>query len=149
MTRVPFASTMSGWTRAELEKVDAADELEIMSRRSDGSLRNPVTIWVARAGDDLYVRPVKGREGKWFRSTQVSHEGRIEAGGVKKDVTFEDADPQSSDAIDRAYRQKYRRYAASIVTSVLTPQARAGTLRLIPRESTTAKASRPASSRKR
>jgi hypothetical protein len=37
------------------------------------------------------------------------------------------------DEIDAAYRTKYRRYAASIVGSVLTPEARAATLKLVPR----------------
>jgi hypothetical protein len=38
-----------------------------------------------------------------------------------------------SDEIDAAYRAKYRRYAASIVNSVLTPEARAATLKITPR----------------
>ena len=49
---------MAGWTNEELEKIAAADELELASTRSDGSLRKPVTIWVVRYGDDLYVRSV-------------------------------------------------------------------------------------------
>jgi hypothetical protein len=39
------------------------------------------------------VRSVNGRTAAWFRGTQVRHEGRIEAGGVAKDVKFVDADP--------------------------------------------------------
>jgi len=38
-----------------------------------------------------------------------------------------------NDAIDTAYRTKYRHYAANIVNSDLTPQARAATLKLVPR----------------
>jgi len=114
-------------------KIGRTDELEIQSRRRDGTLRTPVTIWVARVGDDLFVRSVNGRESGWFRGTQERHEGRIKAGGVEKDVTFEDADPSVNEDVDRAYREKYRRYAASIVKTVLTPQARAATLRLVPR----------------
>src|ERR671929_104609 len=48
----------------------------------------PVTIWVVRVGDDLYVRSWHGRGGAWFRGTQGRHEGRIPAGGVEQDVTF-------------------------------------------------------------
>jgi hypothetical protein len=111
------------------------EELEIASRRGDGSLRHPVTIWVVRVGDDLYVRAVRGRESAWFRGTQAYHEGRIVAGGLEKDVTFADVadDADLNLQIDAAYRSKYRRYAASIVDSTLTPQARAATLRLAPR----------------
>lgn len=47
---------MTAWASDELDRVAAADELELATRRSDGTLRKPVTIWVVRHGDDLYVR---------------------------------------------------------------------------------------------
>jgi hypothetical protein len=124
---------MTGWTSDELTKIEAADELEIGSIRRDDRLRDLVTIWVVRLGDDLYVRSVNGRTGAWFRGTQVRHEGQIRAGGVEKDVTFVDTDDGINDQIDDAYRSKYRRYAPSIVGSVLTPQARSATIKLVPR----------------
>ena len=37
-----------------------------------------------------------------------------------------------NDQIDAAYREKYRRYADSIVNGVLTPAARASTIELVP-----------------
>lgn len=126
---------MATWSHDELNMIVAADELEFASLRSDGTLRKPVTIWVVRVGDDLYVRSVNGRTAAWYRGTQVRHEGQIRAGGVEKDVTFEDvgADAGLEAQIDTAYRAKYRRYAANIVNSVLTQQARAATLKLMPR----------------
>jgi hypothetical protein len=103
------------------------------SLRRDDSLRNPVTIWVVRHGDDLYVRSGNGRTAAWFRGTRHRHEGHIRVGGVSKDVTFADAGHDIDDQIDAAYRTKYRRYAASIVSHIVSPQARAATLRLVPR----------------
>ena len=50
-------------------------------------------------------------------------------------MNFADADRTVSDEIDRAYRTKYRRYSVNIVNSVLTPQARSATLRVVPRDS--------------
>ncbi len=123
---------MAGWTSDELDRIGTADELQIASLRRDGTLRNPVTIWVVRVGDDLYVRSVNGRAGAWFRGAQVRHEGHIRAGGVDRDVTFVDADPALNDQLDAAYRAKYRRYAANIVGSIVTPQAREATIRLVP-----------------
>ena len=125
---------MTTWTSDELTKIGTAEELEIASRRRDGTLRNPVTIWVVRLGDDLYVRAVNGRNSPWFRGTQVRHEGHIQAGGVDKDVTFVDADPDLNDQIDAAYRTKYRRYAASIISSTVSPEARSATIKLAPRQ---------------
>src|SRR5438552_9481504 len=89
---------------------------------------------VARVGYELYVQSVKGSAVAWFRAAVDSHEGRVKTGGVQRDVTFVEANDPPNDEIDRAYRAKYGRYAASIVNTVLTPQARAATLRLVPLE---------------
>jgi hypothetical protein len=126
---------MATWTNEELNKVGNAEELEIASLRGDGTLRNSRTIWVVRVGDDLYVRSVNGRGSDWFRGVQTRHEGRIQAGGVDKDVTFEevDADQDINQQIDAAYRAKYRRYADSIISSTVTPKARSATIKLVPR----------------
>jgi len=126
---------MTGWTSDELTKVGTAEELEIASLRADGTLRKSRTIWVVRAGDDLYVRSVYGRGSDWFHGVETRHEGHIQAGGVDKDVTFvEVTDSALNDQIDAAYRAKYRRYAASIVESCTAEQARAATLELVPRQ---------------
>jgi hypothetical protein len=121
------------WTSDELARIGSAEELQIAPRRRDGSLAPERTIWVVRHGDDLYVRSVNGRTSAWFRGTQANHEGHIQAGGVSKDVTLADPGDDIGDDLDGAYRDKYRRYAASIVDSIISPQARAATLRLVPR----------------
>ena len=124
---------MTTWTSDELNKIGKAEELEIASLRRDGTLRKPTTIWVVRVGDGLYVRPVNGRTSAWFRGTQTRHEGRIQAGGVEKDVTFlEETDPETNEQIDAAYRTKYRRYAANIINTVVSPEAQSATIKLVP-----------------
>ena len=116
----------------ELSKIGAADELELASARRDGTLRNPVTIWVVRHGDDLYVRSVNGRGSSWFRGVEARHEGRIRAGGVDKDVLFVETQDVNDD-VDAEYRTKYSRYASSHTDAVTSPEARAATLKLLPR----------------
>jgi hypothetical protein len=124
---------MATWTSDELTKIGTAEELEIASLRRDGTLRKPVTIWVVRIGDDLYVRSYKGHGGAWFRAAQVRHEGHIRAGGVAKDVTFvEEAGPDLNDQIDAAYLTKYRRYP-QYVAPMVTAEVRSTTLKLVPR----------------
>ncbi|MFD9029551.1 DUF2255 family protein [Streptomyces sp. NPDC059567] len=123
---------MTEWTDAELERIGAAEEIDLESERGDGTLRAPVTMWMVRDGDGIFVRSVKGREGPWFRGAQTRHQGRVRAGGITKDVTFRDADPAVYDRVDAAYREKYGRYTG-IVDTVLTPQSRAATLQLVPR----------------
>ena len=128
---------MTVWTRDELEKIGTAEEVQIAPFGRDGSPRKPVTVWIARHGDDLYVRSVRGRSGLWFQGTQERHEGRIRAGRIQQDVTFVDADNEINDQVDSAYRDKYRRYAGSILNSVLTPEARSTTIKLVPRPART------------
>jgi hypothetical protein len=128
---------MTSWTDDELAKIAAAEEVQTASLGRDGKLRKAVTVWLVRHGDDLYVRSVRGRSGQWFRGTQDTGEGRLRAGAVQQDVTFVDADHDIDDEVDAAYRAKYRRYAGSILNSVLTPEARASTLKLVPRLAST------------
>jgi hypothetical protein len=124
---------MATWTSDELNKIGNAEELQIASLRQDGTLRNPVTIWVVRVGEDLYVRSVNGRGSAWFRGVQSRHEGQIRAGGVVKDVSFvEEPDPAINVQIDAAYATKYRRYAASIISHINGSEARAATIKLVP-----------------
>jgi hypothetical protein len=130
------ADGKTAWTDNELRKIQTADELQLSSRRSDGTYRRPVTMWVVRVDDDLYVRAVKGRTGPWFRGTQTRRAGRIQSGGVEREVAFVDeTDAGLMERIDAAYREKYRRYPKEYVDACLTPAARAATIRLVPHPS--------------
>jgi hypothetical protein len=124
---------MTEWTSDQLDKVGKAEEVQIASVRPDDTLGKPVTVWVVRHGDDLYVRSVRGRSAHWFLGTRERHEGRIRAGGVQQDVTFMDADQDIDDEVDAAYRAKYRSYTGSVLNSVLTPEARSTTIKIVPR----------------
>jgi hypothetical protein len=123
---------MATWTADEFSKIAAAEELDLASVRRDGTVRNPVTIWVVPHGEDLYVRSVNGRTSSWFRGAQSRHEARIQAGGVRKDVLLVETD-DVNDELDAAYRTKYGRYAASLIDPMTSPEARAATLKLDPR----------------
>jgi hypothetical protein len=124
---------MTAWTNDELEAIGAADELQIAPRRGDGTLHKPVTIWVVRVGDDLYVRSWRGRTSAWFRGAQARQAGRISAGDVEKDVALvEETEPARNEQIDAAYRAKYGVSGADYVDDMLAPAARATTLKLVP-----------------
>jgi hypothetical protein len=128
---------MTTWTDQELSRIGEAQELQLASARSDGSLRPYVTMWVVRAGDDLYVRSAYGPTNPWYRRARASGVGRIRAGGVEHDVTFAEAEAGAGAgehaAIDTAYHTKYDRYGPTIVDTIVGPQAQAVTIRLVPR----------------
>jgi hypothetical protein len=125
---------MATWTDDELRRVGGATELELASARTDGTLRPPVTMWVVRVGDDLYVRSAYGSDNPWYRRAKASGRGRVRAGGVERDVTFANAASGAHAAIDGAYHAKYDRYGPRIVGSVVGPDAEAVTIRLVPRD---------------
>ena len=124
---------MSVWTQDELTRISKADELQITSRRRDGSLRPFVTIWVVRSGDELYVRSAYGHENGWFQRALSSGEGRIRAGGVERDAAFEEPGAAVDAELHAAYHAKYDRYGPSIVGTVVSAEAARSTLRLVPR----------------
>jgi len=124
---------MSRWASDELGRVGEVEELQNAVSRRDGTLRKPVTIWVVRVGDDLYIRSYRGPDGSWYRAALKSHKGQIRAGGVQKDVTLvEETDPEINERIDAAYRSKYGRYP-QYVAPLVNNEGRATTLKLVPR----------------
>ena len=125
--------TPVGWTSDELARIGEADELTVSPLRADGRPGRAVPIWVVRVGDELYVRSWRGDAGAWYRAAKARRGGRISSGGVERDVEFSDAEDAVNDAVDAAYRDKYARYP-SYVEPMVTAQARATTLQLVPRE---------------
>jgi len=120
------------WTPQDLRSVGASEELQLASRRPDGSLRPFVTMWVVRAGDELYIRSAYGPSNPWYRRATASGAGRIRAGGIERDVSFAQAAPEAQAGIDAAYHAKYDRYGPRIVGSVTGPDAHRVTVRLVP-----------------
>lgn len=123
---------MSEWSAEQLDRIARAEELQIASRRSDGTLRPVVTIWVVRVGDALYVRSAYGATNPWFRRALASGTGRISAGGIEQDVTFADTASDAHPHIDAAYHAKYDRYGPQIVGTVVGPGVVETTIRLVP-----------------
>ena len=79
---------VSTWSQEDLGLLGGAGEVEVSSVRRDGSLSRARTVWIVRVGDELYLRSVNGPDAAWYRSTRSRHQGRIEARGVARDVTW-------------------------------------------------------------
>lgn len=124
---------MAAWTEQQLAEIDRTDEVHIAPRRADGSLTRPRTVWAVRVDDDVYMRSVMGGSGAWYRTSQTSHSGHVQAGRVDVDVALADIDAGDAvgDRIDAAYRQKYEQYPDH-VDSITGDRARGTTLKLSP-----------------
>jgi hypothetical protein len=122
---------VTAWSDEELRRLGEATELQLASRRDDGPLRAYTTMWVVRVGDHLFVRSAGGPARPWYRHALASGSGRVRAGGVEADVTFEEAADDVQSAIDDAYHAKYDTYGPRIVGSVVGSDVHAVTVRLV------------------
>jgi len=120
------------WTEEDLGTIGGAEELEIASSRPDGSLGGYTTIWVVRIGHGLFVRSGAGRSGHWFSNALKSGKGRVRAGGIERDVTFEEPGDVDRLEIDEAYRTKYAEYAGSLLGLLVSAKAASAPLQLVP-----------------
>ena len=130
---------MSAWTKDQLDAIDQADELEVITLRCDGSHRRPVPVWVVRVdGDgDVVIRSYHGSGGSWYRHARVDGSGRvrIRVAGMDQAVTFEPmTDRDASETINDAYRTKYGRYRDSYLKPMVAEASQAATLRLTPQD---------------
>jgi hypothetical protein len=133
--------------RSRNERSNRDDDLDQRRTRRDrrsGRTENrdaPLRRDAEEAGDGLGrppwprpLRPVGLRERRRLVSRQAGRrEGRIEAGGIAKDVSFADAGAALHDAIDAAYRAKYGHHGARWVDSMVSSEASSTTIKLVPR----------------
>ena len=127
---------MTSWSLDDLDQLGGAGEVEVSSVRRDGSLSRPRTVWIVCVGDRLYLRSVNGPDAAWYRLARTFHQGRIEARGVARDVTWIDVNatehPDVDRAIDAEYARKYQGSTAAIA-HINSPLARTTTMRVEPR----------------
>lgn len=120
------------WSPDELERIDAAGELHIAVKRSDGTLHRWTPIWVVCADGEVYVRTWYRRDTGWFGHALRSHRARIRVPGLEADAVVEDVGKGTAglgERIDTAYRNKY---GSSGSSSMVEATAAATTLRLSP-----------------
>lgn len=118
---------MSIWTPEAARAVTAPQEVQILTRRADGTLRRPRTIWIVGEGDRVFVRSTNGRNADWFRRAIATGARQVIARGTTYDVTFTQADDDDLVSVDAAYRTKYGLHS-SIVDHLESPEPRAATL---------------------
>ena len=122
---------MNPWTPQQARTITNPQEIQVATRRPDGTLRRPTTIWIVRDGDDVFVRSTNGRDAAWFRGAIASGSGQILARGTAFEVTFAEAADDDLPRVGAAYRAKYGHYA-SIVDHLEEDGPRAATLQVNP-----------------
>lgn len=123
------------WTPEQLQQIDRSRQLEIASKRSDGTLRSWLPIWVVRVGEQVYVRTWYRRTTGWFGHVVNNQQARVRVPRLEIDVVVEDiadADTDLRAAVDNAYKAKYAPLGGGSVGQMTTDSAAATTLRLSP-----------------
>jgi hypothetical protein len=120
---------MSLWTSDELDTIGRAEELELTTLKSAHRASRSPSGWSATRSD-LFIRSWRGDVAAWFRNAQARPEAHIQASGIERDVELVPADQSFNGQIGAAYRAKYTPVAPSYVGPMMTPQARATTLKL-------------------
>ncbi len=120
---------MNPWSPQETRTITSPQEVQVITRRRDGSLHRPRTIWVVSDRNRIFIRSTNGRTADWFRDAIATGTGQIVSGGTAYDVAFTEADDGDLAAVDAAYRLKYGQYA-SIVDHLEGDGPRAATLQV-------------------
>jgi hypothetical protein len=110
---------VTGWSQVALAALDAAADLEIAVRRTDGGLRAWTPVWVVRVAGQVYVRTWHRRGTGWYGHAVATGRARVRVPGLIADVTVHDvgAGPDGlRAAVDAAYRAKYGAGAGSMVS---------------------------------
>ena len=123
---------MTAWSKNELHKIAAADDLHIAPFRDDGVTHGtPTWIWSVAVDNDLYVRAYNGKNSRWYKSAIKQKAGRVLAAGMTKEVTFEPVDGPINAPIDDAYRAKYK--GSPYLNPMITCAARSATVKITTR----------------
>jgi hypothetical protein len=120
------------WSKDELHRITAEDDLHISPYREDGvTYGTPTWIWSVVVDDALYVRGYNGQSSRWYQAAVRQKAGRITAAGLTREVTFESVDGSINDRIDEAYRAKY--HDSRYLRPMIGRRARAATVKITPR----------------
>jgi len=123
---------MNTWPKDELKKIAETDDLHISPLREDGkTYGTPTWIWSVVVDDGLYVRGYNGQKSRWYQAAARQKAGRITAGGVTKEVSFETVNGAINERIDDAYRAKYK--DSSYLNPMIGTRARSATVKVLPR----------------
>jgi hypothetical protein len=120
---------MKAWAKNELQQIAASDDLRVAPFREDGvTYGTPTWIWSVVVDGALYARAYNGRASRWHEAALRQKAGRITAAGMTKEVVFEPVSGPANDAIDDAYRNKYR--ANPYLEPMIGARARAATVKI-------------------
>jgi hypothetical protein len=113
--------------------VENVQEVDIETKPADGTTTaRRTTIWPVVDGGEVYVRAMRGTNGRWFQEATGSPDVVLHVAGQPVAVrAVPAADTESVEHANAGYRRKYA--SSPYVGSMVRPEIFPATLRLDPR----------------
>jgi hypothetical protein len=116
-----------------LRLIDEAREVRIETRRDEDAPAHRTTIWVVTVDGAVFVRSVRGGEGRWYREVSANPAAALHVGGDRIPVrAVPVTDEAKIGAVSEAYREKYGRTSPGSTRAMVQPETLPTTLRLEP-----------------
>ena len=116
-----------------LSLLDETEEVLIETRRAADSPEHRTIVWVVIVEDEVFVRSVRGRKGRWYRELSDNPEGALHAGERRIPVrATPTTDHATVEAVSEAYRSKYEEPWPGPTAAMVRPDVLPTTLKLSP-----------------
>ena len=116
-----------------LRLIDGAREVRIETRRDEDAPTHRTTIWVVTVDGTVFVRSVRGGEGRWYREVSANPVAALHVGDDRIPVrAVPVTDEAKIGAVSEAYREKYGHTSPGSTRAMVQPETLPTTLRLEP-----------------
>jgi hypothetical protein len=113
--------------------LDETEEVYIETRRGEDAPEHRTIIWVVVTGGEVFVRSVRGAEGRWYREISSHPEGALHVGDTRIPVRAAPVtDDSTIEAVSDAFRSKYEQSSPASTEAMLRPETLPTTLKLSP-----------------
>jgi hypothetical protein len=116
-----------------LNLLGKTDEVYIETSRDVDSPEHRTIIWAIVIGDEVFVRSVRGRKGRWYQRILAHPEGALNVGNTHIPVRAAPAtDAVTIDAVSEAFRSKYQDAWPGPTAGIVRSEVLPTTLKLSP-----------------
>jgi hypothetical protein len=112
--------------------LETVEEVEIETSRGGDAPVHRTIIWVVTHAGDVYVRSLRGEDGRWFRELMANPDSALHVEGDAVPVRATRAgDPESVERASEGFRRKYG--DSPYLDTMIRDEIASTTVRLEPR----------------
>jgi hypothetical protein len=119
---------MAVFSAAERQQLADSDEVQVGFRPGQR-----IPIWIVVDGDNVYVRSVKGPDGKWYQALAAGRPFMLHGPDAEWSIAGEHVVDQNEIArVSDAFTRKYQKRWAASTAAMLQPETLPTTMRIAP-----------------